>query len=98
MLKIIYLFFSLIYVFLLPGWILTLPFSKKFKLSTRFFISFGLSVIIIPLASFSIAILMGTFVKETLILGLATLINTVGLIVILLKRLINYVPSYSPRR
>ena len=98
MLKIIYLSFSLIYVFLLPGWVLTLPFSKKFKLSSRFFISFALSIIIIPLASFSMAMLMGTFVKETLIFGLATLINAAGLITILFKKLKNYVPSYSPRR
>ncbi len=98
MLKIIYQFFCLIYVFLLPGWVLTLPFSKKFKLPTRFFVSFGLSVTIIPLASFTIAMLLGTFVKETLILALATLINATGLIIILLKKLKNYVPSYSPRR
>jgi hypothetical protein len=50
------------------------------------------------LASFSMAMLMGTFVKETLIFGLATLINAVGLTIILLKKLKNYVPSYSPRR
>lgn len=98
MLEIIYLIFNLIYVFFLPGWVLTLLFFKKIGILTRIFISFGLSIIIIPLLSFSVAMLIGSFVKEALILGLATLINGIGLIIILLKRLKDYVPSYPTRR
>jgi len=89
MIEIIFSFFSLFYVFFLPGWVCTWLFLKKTGRLTRFLIGLGLSIIIIPLLSFSVAMFIGTFVNPALILSLATSINIIGLIIILLKRLKN---------
>lgn len=83
----LYLFFSFIYVFFFPGYMLALLFCKGLKTPERLVMSLGLSIIVIPLASFSIAMLLGTFVKGTIIFGVATAINLTGLIRFLSKRL-----------
>ena len=75
----LYLLFSLIYVFFFPGYTLALLFCKKHSPRQRLALGLGLSIIVIPLASFTIAMLLGTFVKETIVFGLATAINLTGL-------------------
>ena len=87
MINLLYLLLSLIYVFFLPGYLATLLFCKKADASERLALGLGLSIIIIPIASFSIAMLMGTFVKETLVFGIATAINLTVLIALLLRKL-----------
>lgn len=84
--NLLYLFLSFIYIFLFPGYILGLLFCKKLEIPERLALSLGLSIIVIPLASFSIAMLLGTFVKGTIIFGVATAINLAGLIRFLSKK------------
>jgi len=76
----LYLLISLIYVFFFPGYALALLFCKKLSPPERLALGLGLSIIVIPLASFSIAMLLGTFVKETIVFGIATAINLTGLV------------------
>jgi len=86
MTNLLYLLLSLFYIFFLPGYLAALLFCKKSDASERLALGLGLSIIIIPIASFSIAMLMGTFVKETLVFGIATAINLTVLIALLLKK------------
>jgi len=83
----LYLLFSLIYVFFFPGYILAFLFCKKISSPEHLALGLGLSIIVIPLASFTIAMLLGTFVKETIVFGLATVINLIGLANFLFKKL-----------
>lgn len=82
----LYLFFILIYIFFFPGYILALLFCKKLGVLEYLALGLGLSIIVIPLVSFSVAILLGTFVKETIVFGIATAINLTGLIRFLSKK------------
>lgn len=84
--NLLYLLFSLIYVFFFPGYALTLLFCKELKTPERLALALGLSIIVIPLATFSIAMLLGTFVKETVVFGLATAINLTGLAKFLFRK------------
>ena len=79
MVQILYLSLSFIYIFFLPGYFLTFVSCKQLDTLTRLALGLGLSIIIIPITSFSIAIIMGTFVKESLVFSIATAINAVSL-------------------
>jgi uncharacterized membrane protein len=87
MANLFYLIFTFFYVFLLPGYALCTLFCKKLGYPERLALSLGLSVIVIPLVSFSVAMLLGTFVKESIVFYIATAINLAGLISILSGRL-----------
>jgi uncharacterized membrane protein len=87
MAHLLFLIFSFFYVFFFPGYALVLLFCKKLNISERLALALGLSIIVIPLTSFSIAMLLGTFVKESLVFGTATAINLTGLISILFRKL-----------
>lgn len=49
-------------------------------------LSLGLSVVVIPITSFTVAMLMGTVVKIPLVFGIATAINSAGLIAFLIRK------------
>lgn len=83
----LYLFFSLIYVFFFPGYTLAFLLCKKLDVQEHLALGLGLSIIFIPLASFTIAMLLGTFVKESIVFGLATAINLTGLAIFLFRKL-----------
>ena len=83
----LYLFFILIYIFFFPGYTLALLFCKKLRAQERLALGMGLSIIVIPLVSFGIAMLLGTFVKETLVFGIASIINLIGLMSFLFRKL-----------
>lgn len=77
----------LIYIFALPGFALLLLFGKKTEGLDCLAISLGLGIVLIPMASFSIAMLFGTVVMIPLVFVIATAINLAGLTAFLIRKL-----------
>ena len=85
MVNIIYTLFIVIYVFFLPGFLfIRLGLNKKSPAQTLA-LSFGLSICLVPIISFGIALLLHTTMQKNLILATVTLINSACLIMLLRK-------------
>ncbi len=69
---------GLVYVFVLPGVFIGLVAGREWSLPMRLGAGFTLGVLVVPLASFSAAWLLGTNVQPLLVLGVATVINIFG--------------------
>ena len=70
---------ALVYVFVLPGVFIGLVAGREWSLPMRLGTGFALGVLVVPLASFSCAWVLGTNVQPLLVLGVATVINLFGL-------------------
>ena len=74
-LKILFLVFNLVYVFYLPGYLITgLAFKEKRGLEA-FALSLGLCIALIPIILFGAALLIHTTLQKSLILIVVTIIN-----------------------
>lgn len=85
MLKILYLLFIAVYIFCVPGYLIA---STSFKRNAGFWkisLGLGLGITLIPILSFSAAMLLRTVITEALLLTVATIINTACLALIFLK-------------
>ncbi len=69
---------GLLYAFLLPGVLVSLVAERSWSWPLRLASGLTLGVLIVPLASFSAAWLLGTNIRPPLVLGVATLINAVA--------------------
>jgi hypothetical protein len=70
---------ALAYAFVLPGVLLGLLAGRGWSLPMRLGAGFTLGVLVVPLASFSTAWVLGTNVRPLLVLAVATVINLLGL-------------------
>jgi hypothetical protein len=70
---------ALAYALVLPGVLIGLAAGRRWSLPMRLGAGFTLGVLVVPLASFSSAWLLGTNVRPPLVLAVATLINLLGL-------------------
>lgn len=75
MLNIFYLLFMAIYVFYLPGNLISRIGFKKESRCQQLALSFSLSIVLIPIISFGAALLLHTTVGRNLILAIASIIN-----------------------
>lgn len=99
MLEIFYLLFVLPCIFFLPGYLISRLSSNKNCFIAVFALGWGLSIILIPIVSFSIAMLLHTVIDKQLVFIAASLINIMTLALIIYKRLANnHVHSYATRR
>lgn len=90
MLKFLYLVFVSIYIYFLPGYLINRAYFKKEGLFLTFALSIGLSITLIPIAAFGIALLLHTTVQKNLVFILVTLINTICLSLSLKKTPTNF--------
>lgn len=70
---------ALAYAFVLPGVLIGLLAGRDWSLPMRLGAGFTLGVLVVPLASFSAAWVLGTNVRPLLVLVVATVINLLGL-------------------
>lgn len=75
MLKIQFMLFSAIFIFFLPGYLITRLCLKKENDFSIIALSLALSIVLIPIASFAIAIALGTIIQKNLLFSIATVIN-----------------------
>lgn len=85
MLKILLLLFVSIYIFYLPGYLITKLAFKKRGYSETFALSIGLSIALIPIILFGIALLLHTTLQKNFVLAITTIINSALLIIILIR-------------
>ncbi len=90
MLNLLYLVFVSIYIFFLPGYLTNRACFKKEGLFLTFALSIGLSITLIPITAFVIALLFHTTVQKNLVFILATVINTICLILSLKRNPTNF--------
>lgn len=86
MFKIVSHFFLVIYVFYLPGYLISKLCFKKDCFLSVFALSLGLSVTLIPITAFGFALLLRTTVQKNMVFIIATVINLVCLILLFRKR------------
>ncbi len=70
---------ALAYAFVLPGVLIGMAAGRDWSLPMRLGAGFTLGVLVVPLASFSAAWLLGTNVQPWLVLVMATLVNLLAL-------------------
>lgn len=90
MFNLLYLVFVSVYIFFLPGYLITRVHFKKKGFFATFALSIGLSITLIPLFLFGAALLFHTTVQKNLITIIATLINTIYLTLSLKKNPANF--------
>lgn len=79
--RIIYLIFVAGYVFYLPGYLMTrIFFPERDDAIMTFALSLGLSITLIPVLSFSVAMFFHTIISEGLVLGVVTVVNLICLL------------------
>lgn len=91
--RILYLLFVLFYVFFLPGYLIAKRCIRKIQPSEVAALSFGLSMLIMPILCFAAAILFRTYVSKTLVLLASSLVN-----IIFIKTFVIEVTKHSWRR
>lgn len=75
MFKIFYLSFILFYIFYLPGFLLSKACLKKDASLSLWALSLGISISIIPIAAFAIALVLRTTIGINVLVMAATIIN-----------------------
>jgi len=86
MLKIIYLVLVLAYIFLLPGWLIAkILFHKKDNSLATCAIGTALSIVVLPIILFSIAMALNTFIQEVLVFTVTSSINLILAFILLYK-------------
>jgi len=67
----------LLYVFFLPGLLITRFHYKKEDILTTIALSFGLSIVIVPIASFAASLVLHTTVQKHLVYLVSTVISLI---------------------
>jgi len=67
--------FALIYCIFLPGWLLARTFLDSKDLTARLALGTVLGLGLVPLSSFSLAMILGSNISEMLLLTVATVVN-----------------------
>jgi uncharacterized membrane protein len=80
MFDIIFILFLAIYVFFLPGYLIIKAFLKKGDALFIFALSFGLSIVLLPIISFGATLILHTTMQKWLLVTISTLINIVCLV------------------
>lgn len=83
---VLYLLFSGLYVFYLPGYLIVASGGKKFGLSAKLALGLGLSIAVVPIFAFGLAMLLKTVIQENLLFATATLINIISILKIIFNR------------
>lgn len=66
----------ILYVFFLPGFMITRVYFKKEAILATVALSFGLSIVIIPIAAFTAALVLQTTVQKPLLYMVSTAISS----------------------
>ena len=72
-----YILFIVIYIFFIPGYLIAKKYTHKTDRLTHFTLSISLSITIIPVISFILALVFRTYVSQLIIILAATIINLI---------------------